>query len=159
MDSYLSQGYYCYVKWYQSRPGFELVSLCPFPTTITITPRAPPINTLWKILLIPTINTLRKFLLISTINTLRKIHLISTINTLRKILLMPTINTLRKILLIPTAFGSTRMTLALNNPRRFICHYNNETKPKQTYATYSGEAPVTTRSTLNRSGSNNQGPI
>ena len=25
----------------QSRPGFELVSLCPFPTTITITPRAP----------------------------------------------------------------------------------------------------------------------
>ena len=26
----------------QSRPGFELVSPCPFPTTITITPRAPP---------------------------------------------------------------------------------------------------------------------
>ena len=26
---------------YQSRPGFELVSSCPFPTTITITPRAP----------------------------------------------------------------------------------------------------------------------
>ena len=25
-----------------SRPGFELVSPCPFPTTITITPRAPP---------------------------------------------------------------------------------------------------------------------
>ena len=26
----------------QSRPRFELVSQCPFPTTITITPRAPP---------------------------------------------------------------------------------------------------------------------
>ena len=26
----------------QSRPGFELVSPCPFPTTITTTPRAPP---------------------------------------------------------------------------------------------------------------------
>ena len=26
----------------QSRPGFELVSPCPFPTTITITPQAPP---------------------------------------------------------------------------------------------------------------------
>ena len=25
----------------QSRPGFELVSPCPFPTTITITPQAP----------------------------------------------------------------------------------------------------------------------
>ena len=25
-----------------ARPGFELVSLCPFPTTITITPQAPP---------------------------------------------------------------------------------------------------------------------
>ena len=25
----------------QSRPGFELVSPCPFPTTISITPRAP----------------------------------------------------------------------------------------------------------------------
>ena len=24
------------------RPGFELESPCPFPTTITITPRAPP---------------------------------------------------------------------------------------------------------------------
>ena len=29
-----------YVKCNQSRPGFELVLLCPFPTTITITPRA-----------------------------------------------------------------------------------------------------------------------
>ena len=28
----------------QSRPGFELVSPCPFPTTITITPRAPPLK-------------------------------------------------------------------------------------------------------------------
>ena len=27
----------------QSRPGFELVPQCPFPTTITITPRAPPL--------------------------------------------------------------------------------------------------------------------
>ena len=26
----------------QSRPGFELVLSCPIPTTITITPRAPP---------------------------------------------------------------------------------------------------------------------
>ena len=31
------------MKCNQSRPGFELVSPCPFPTTITITPRAPPI--------------------------------------------------------------------------------------------------------------------
>ena len=30
------------MKCNQSRPGFELVSPCPFPTTITITPRAPP---------------------------------------------------------------------------------------------------------------------
>ena len=30
------------VKCNQSRPGFELVPPCPFPTTITITPRAPP---------------------------------------------------------------------------------------------------------------------
>ena len=29
------------MKCNQSRPGFELESLCPFPTTITITPRAP----------------------------------------------------------------------------------------------------------------------
>ncbi len=28
----------------QSRPGFELVSPCSFPTTITITPRAPPLT-------------------------------------------------------------------------------------------------------------------
>ena len=27
----------CHMKCYESRPGFELVSLCPFPTTITIT--------------------------------------------------------------------------------------------------------------------------
>ena len=26
----------------QSRPGFKLESPCPFPATITITPRAPP---------------------------------------------------------------------------------------------------------------------
>ena len=30
------------MKCNQSRPGFELMSLCPFPMTITITPRAPP---------------------------------------------------------------------------------------------------------------------
>ena len=30
------------MKCNQSGPGFELVSPCPFPTTITITPRAPP---------------------------------------------------------------------------------------------------------------------
>ena len=30
------------MKCNQYRPGFELVSPCPFPTTITITPRAPP---------------------------------------------------------------------------------------------------------------------
>ena len=37
-----------YVNCNQSRPGFELVSPCPFPTTITITPRAPPwIGTLY----------------------------------------------------------------------------------------------------------------
>ena len=29
------------MKCNQSRPGFELMSPCPFPTTITITPRAP----------------------------------------------------------------------------------------------------------------------
>ena len=33
------------MKCNQSRRGFELVSPCPFPTTITITPRAPPYNT------------------------------------------------------------------------------------------------------------------
>ena len=33
------------MKCSQSRPGFELVSPYPFPTTITITPRAPPQNT------------------------------------------------------------------------------------------------------------------
>ena len=36
------------MKCNQSRPGIELVSPCPFPTTITITPRAPPfICLLW----------------------------------------------------------------------------------------------------------------
>ena len=30
------------MKCNQCRPGFELVSPCPFPTTITVTPRAPP---------------------------------------------------------------------------------------------------------------------
>ena len=30
------------MKCNQSHPGFELVSLCPFPTKITITPRTPP---------------------------------------------------------------------------------------------------------------------
>ena len=32
------------MKCNQSRPGFELVLPCPFPTTITITPQALPIN-------------------------------------------------------------------------------------------------------------------
>ena len=38
------------MKCNQSRPGFELVSPCPFPTTITITPRASPTrcNSYWK---------------------------------------------------------------------------------------------------------------
>ena len=40
--SYLYKEYQRYVKCNQPRPGFELGSLCPFPTTITITPRAPP---------------------------------------------------------------------------------------------------------------------
>ena len=31
------------MKCYQSPPGFELVSLCPFPMTVTITPQAPPL--------------------------------------------------------------------------------------------------------------------
>ena len=40
------------MKCNQPRPGFELMSPCPFPTTITITPWAPPftywhINSLW----------------------------------------------------------------------------------------------------------------
>ena len=30
------------MKCNQSRPGLELVSPCPFPTTITTTPQAPP---------------------------------------------------------------------------------------------------------------------
>ncbi len=52
LDSYLSQGYQCYVKCNQSRSGFELVSPCPFPTTITITPRAPP-NTMGIYFIMP----------------------------------------------------------------------------------------------------------
>ena len=40
------------MKCNQSGPGFELVSPCPFPTTIAITPRAPReirgVNTLLK---------------------------------------------------------------------------------------------------------------
>ena len=35
------------MKCNQYRPGFELVSPCPFPTTITITPRAPPTYFNW----------------------------------------------------------------------------------------------------------------
>ena len=42
MDSYLSQGYYCYVKCNQFRAGFEFVSPGSFPTMITITPWVPP---------------------------------------------------------------------------------------------------------------------
>ena len=38
----LSKCEYFAVKCNQSRPGFELVSPCPFPTTITIKPWAPP---------------------------------------------------------------------------------------------------------------------
>ena len=37
------------MKCNQSRPGFELVSPCPFPLTNTITPRAPPNK--WQLLL------------------------------------------------------------------------------------------------------------
>ena len=37
------------MKCNQSRPGFELVSPCPFPTTIIITPRAPPTIILYEI--------------------------------------------------------------------------------------------------------------
>ena len=37
------------MKCNQSRPGFELVSPCPFPTTITITPQAPPPTTNYHI--------------------------------------------------------------------------------------------------------------
>ena len=33
--------------WNAFSPGFELISPCPFPTTITITPRAPPMNKQW----------------------------------------------------------------------------------------------------------------
>ena len=35
------------MKCNQSRPGFELVSQCPFPTTITITQRVPPVSCLF----------------------------------------------------------------------------------------------------------------
>ena len=39
------------MKCNQSRPVFELVSPCPFPTTVTITPRAPPFKILANLLL------------------------------------------------------------------------------------------------------------
>ena len=39
------------MKCNQSRPGFELVSPCPYPATITITPRAPPVLTLGAVIL------------------------------------------------------------------------------------------------------------
>ncbi len=32
------------MKYNQSGPGFELVSPCPYPATITITPRTPPLH-------------------------------------------------------------------------------------------------------------------
>ena len=35
----------CYVNCNQLRPGFELVSSCPFPTTMTIIPQTPPLYT------------------------------------------------------------------------------------------------------------------
>ena len=41
LDSYLSHEYQCYLKCKQPLPGFELVLLCPFPTTVTSTPRTP----------------------------------------------------------------------------------------------------------------------
>ena len=49
----ISQEYLCYVKCNQSRPGFELVSPCSFPKTVTIKPRASPhplivFNTIWE---------------------------------------------------------------------------------------------------------------
>ena len=40
----ISQGYLWYVKWNQPRPGFELVSPCPFPTTIAIATQEPTGN-------------------------------------------------------------------------------------------------------------------
>ena len=52
------------MKCNQSRPGFELVSPCPFPSTITITPRAPPnqklMDTDWAALRIRWLNTLQR---------------------------------------------------------------------------------------------------
>ena len=36
------------MKCNQSYPGFELVSPCPFPTSMTITPRAPPVSSINK---------------------------------------------------------------------------------------------------------------
>ena len=41
-DSHLSQEYLYYEKYIQPPWGFELVSLCPFPTPIIITPQVPP---------------------------------------------------------------------------------------------------------------------
>ena len=52
LDSYLSQGYLCYVKCNQPCPGLELVSSYLFPTTITSTPWAPPYADLWLFSLI-----------------------------------------------------------------------------------------------------------
>ena len=49
------------MKCNQSRPGFELESPCPFPTTITITPRAPPLLLMLSVVaMIPRNYILRK---------------------------------------------------------------------------------------------------
>ena len=42
LHSYFSQEYYHYVKWKQFFLGFELMSLCPFPTTVTNTSQILP---------------------------------------------------------------------------------------------------------------------
>ena len=44
IDVHIFQDYKRYLKCKQPHPGFELGLLCPFPTTITITPEAPPIS-------------------------------------------------------------------------------------------------------------------
>ena len=40
LDLYLFEGYLCYVKSKQPRPELEFGLLCPFPATLTLTPRA-----------------------------------------------------------------------------------------------------------------------
>ena len=55
-----------YVKCNQSRPGFELVSPCPFSTTITITPQAPTLMPFYcKIFILRICNSLLRIIIIS----------------------------------------------------------------------------------------------